>query len=326
LYKSLAGNNIASCSTTKGTPSSYNRGNCDHEIPNAALCTSGLQWLLPSGTRNQRDVLTPQLVPQVGHVFLVVAKRSAHGVPVRKFAGSHTKISWRQVAAGPSSSVVIDRQGIYYVAGKVRICFSLCRRVLTSPDSSGKTRVMVSHTFGCIARQSLTTVRKAPGDKPYSNFRLLQEIMGADEARVQWRSDGISHWRRTEEEGDIMTIAWGQNAAKRRARSRSRRTQESDQTNAQPTPRRNQRIRVRRLPPPSVRSFVDGCGADVWRAVSWRDKTRRSSSSLRTRNTRTCNDIPPELDTPEECLICHQDNGDPLACDKVRAVSLLFTS
>ena len=27
---------------------------------------------------------------------------------------------------------------------------------------------------------------------------------------------------------------------------------------------------------------------------------------------------PAELDTPEECLICHQDNGDPLACDKVR--------
>ena len=26
---------------------------------------------------------------------------------------------------------------------------------------------------------------------------------------------------------------------------------------------------------------------------------------------------PAELDTPDECLICHQDNGDPLACDKV---------
>jgi len=25
---------------------------------------------------------------------------------------------------------------------------------------------------------------------------------------------------------------------------------------------------------------------------------------------------PAELDTPEECLVCHQDNGDPLACDK----------
>src|SRR6266404_4528509 len=96
------------------------------------------------GLGNQRDVLTPQLVPQVGHVFLVVAKRSAHGVPVRKFAGSHTKYLGAKVAAGPSSSVVIDRQGIYYVAGKVRICFSLCCRVLTSPDSSGKTRVMVS--------------------------------------------------------------------------------------------------------------------------------------------------------------------------------------
>jgi hypothetical protein len=26
---------------------------------------------------------------------------------------------------------------------------------------------------------------------------------------------------------------------------------------------------------------------------------------------------PAELDTPEECMICHKDDGDPLACDKV---------
>jgi hypothetical protein len=27
---------------------------------------------------------------------------------------------------------------------------------------------------------------------------------------------------------------------------------------------------------------------------------------------------PVELDTPDECMICHKDDGDPLACDKVR--------
>ena len=26
---------------------------------------------------------------------------------------------------------------------------------------------------------------------------------------------------------------------------------------------------------------------------------------------------PVELDTPDECMICHKDDGDPLACDKV---------
>jgi len=127
LYKSLAGNNIASCSTTKGTPSSYNRGNATHEIPNAALVRLGLQWLLPSGTRKSERCFDSSACSPGRSLFLVVAKRSAHGVPVRKFAGSTYKISWRQSGRCPSSSVVIDRQGIYYVAGKVRICFSLCR-------------------------------------------------------------------------------------------------------------------------------------------------------------------------------------------------------
>jgi hypothetical protein len=30
-----------------------------------------------------------------------------------------------------------------------------------------------------------------------------------------------------------------------------------------------------------------------------------------------------ELDTPDECLVCHKDHGDPLACDKVAFFSIL---
>ncbi len=33
---------------------------------------------------------------------------------------------------------------------------------------------------------------------------------------------------------------------------------------------------------------------------------------------------PVELDTPEECMVCHKDDGDPLACDKVRTFFLIL--
>lgn len=38
------------------------------------------------------------------------------------------------ISAGPSSSVVVDRQGMYYVAGKVSFCVIFCLQVLTLPD------------------------------------------------------------------------------------------------------------------------------------------------------------------------------------------------
>lgn len=34
---------------------------------------------------------------------------------------------------------------------------------------------------------------------------------------------------------------------------------------------------------------------------------------------------PVELDTPDECMICHTDDGDPLACDKVRTRCFIST-
>jgi PHD finger protein len=34
---------------------------------------------------------------------------------------------------------------------------------------------------------------------------------------------------------------------------------------------------------------------------------------------------PVELDTPEECMVCHKDDGDPLACDKVRTRLFIST-
>jgi hypothetical protein len=44
-----------------------------------------------------------------------------------QFAGPHKQFLGAKVAAGPSNSVVIDRQGMYYVAGKVRFRARFCR-------------------------------------------------------------------------------------------------------------------------------------------------------------------------------------------------------
>lgn len=53
------------------------------------------------GLGNQVDALKPKVVPQ--------------------FAGPSEATMAQGIAAGPSSSVVIDKQGMYWMAGKVRM-------------------------------------------------------------------------------------------------------------------------------------------------------------------------------------------------------------
>jgi alpha-tubulin suppressor-like RCC1 family protein len=72
------------------------------------------------GLGNQKDVLNPQVVPQVSHVLLLSLSVWAHDIFARaKFAGPNKQYLAAKISAGPSNSVVIDRQGMYYVAGKV---------------------------------------------------------------------------------------------------------------------------------------------------------------------------------------------------------------
>jgi hypothetical protein len=49
-----------------------------------------------------------------------------------QFAGPQKQYLGAKVAAGSSSSVVIDRQGMYYVAGKVGFVISLYDRCATN--------------------------------------------------------------------------------------------------------------------------------------------------------------------------------------------------
>ena len=50
-----------------------------------------------------------------------------------QFAGPNKQYLGARVAAGPSNSVVIDQQGIYYIAGKVGVLISSCCRYILTP-------------------------------------------------------------------------------------------------------------------------------------------------------------------------------------------------
>ncbi|KAI0923703.1 hypothetical protein AcV5_009178 [Taiwanofungus camphoratus] len=108
------------------------------------------------GLGNQQDVLIPKPVPQ--------------------FAGPNELTMGAYVAAGPSNTVVVDKQRMYWMAGKWKN---------TGDGSSGQ---------------------------PYSSFRYLQDIMGCKITHVN--CGGVTHWALApDDDGSVMTIAFGQGAA-----------------------------------------------------------------------------------------------------------------
>ncbi|EAU90663.2 hypothetical protein CC1G_03932 [Coprinopsis cinerea okayama7 len=108
------------------------------------------------GLGNQVDALKPKVIPQ--------------------FAGPEEATMGADIAAGPTSSIVIDKQGMFWMAGKWKN---------SGEGSSGS---------------------------PYSTFRFMQDIMGCKILLA--RSGGVTHWLTTpDEDGSPMTVCWGQNAA-----------------------------------------------------------------------------------------------------------------
>ncbi|KAF8655946.1 hypothetical protein AX16_002853 [Volvariella volvacea WC 439] len=108
------------------------------------------------GLGNQVDILKPKPVPQ--------------------FAGPNEGNKGAIVAAGPSNTVVIDKQGMYWMAGKWK--------------NSGE----------------------GSAGSPYSSFRVMQDIMTCKISLA--RCGGVTHWALTpDEDFPVMTVCWGQNAA-----------------------------------------------------------------------------------------------------------------
>ncbi|VDC05500.1 unnamed protein product [Peniophora sp. CBMAI 1063] len=109
------------------------------------------------GLGHQKDVLTPQAVPQ--------------------FTGPNERTMGSKVIAGPSNSVVIDRQGMYFMAGKFK----------TTGDGSG--------------------------GQPFSTFKVIQDIMGC---RIFTAAcGGVTHFALSpdSDDGCTLTIGWGQGAS-----------------------------------------------------------------------------------------------------------------
>ncbi|KAF9563560.1 RCC1/BLIP-II [Agrocybe pediades] len=106
------------------------------------------------GLGNQVDALKPKPVPQ--------------------FAGPNENTMGLDIVAGPSSSVVVDKQKMYWMAGKWK--------------NSGE----------------------GSAGSPYSTFRYMQDIMACKV--ILARSGGVTHWLVTPDDDGPMTVCWGQNA------------------------------------------------------------------------------------------------------------------
>ncbi|KAH9479125.1 Protein RCC2-like protein [Psilocybe cubensis] len=107
------------------------------------------------GLGNQVDVLKPKVVPQ--------------------FAGPNEMTMACDIVAGPSNSVVVDNQKMYWMAGKWKN---------SGEGSSGS---------------------------PFSTFRYMQDIMTCKV--ILARAGGVTHWLVTpDDDGTPMTVCWGQNA------------------------------------------------------------------------------------------------------------------
>ncbi|KAI0032961.1 RCC1/BLIP-II [Vararia minispora EC-137] len=191
------------------------------------------------GLGNQKDVLIPQPVPQ--------------------FTGPNEKTMGMMIVAGPTNSVVIDKQGMYWMAGKWK----------NSGDGSS--------------------------GQPYTTFRVIQEIMGCKIFAVS--CGGVSHFALApdEDDGGIMTIAWGQGC-------------QHNELGLGPNEPKSMTKPTRHQPLIGIDVFAVASGQNtVYYLVTPNEKY----SDLPRH--------PVDLETPEECVVCVQDHGEddsPLACDK----------
>lgn len=190
------------------------------------------------GLGNQQDVLIPKLVPQ--------------------FAGPNDMTMGAQVVAGPSNTVVIDQQKMYWMAGKWKN---------TGDGSSGQ---------------------------PYSTFRFIQDIMGCKIAYAN--CGGVTHWALApDEDGSIMTIAFGQGAANGELGLGP------DEPKSATKPTRLQPL----------------IGVDIFQVAAG-----QNTAFMLAKPNSKLSDLPRhpiDIEPPDACVVCGQDTGDDdalLECEK----------
>ena len=84
------------------------------------------------------------------------------------------------ISAGPTNSVVIDKQGMYWMAGKVLTFvwsfFFMVPGCANTPFLSGRTVAKVMLSFNIDWAQNAEPFQGSSGS-PYSSFRFMQDIM-----------------------------------------------------------------------------------------------------------------------------------------------------
>ncbi|KAG9308047.1 regulator of chromosome condensation 1/beta-lactamase-inhibitor protein II [Chiua virens] len=189
------------------------------------------------GLGNQQDVLIPKVVPQ--------------------FAGPSETTMGSQIVAGPTNTVVIDKQRMYWMAGKWKN---------SGEGSSGS---------------------------PYSSFRYIQDLMGCKISQAS--CGGVTHFALIpEEDGSVMTVAYGQNAANGELGLGF------DEPKSATKPTKHQPL----------------AGIDIFSLAAGQHTTL-----FLAKPNEKFSDLPryPDVDAPELCLVCNKDNGDDdpaLECDK----------
>ncbi|KAG7087027.1 hypothetical protein E1B28_013006 [Marasmius oreades] len=244
------------------------------------------------GLGNQVDVLKPKVVDQ----FLKEGKMDE---------GEQQTGTARYVTAGPATSVVIDRQGMFWLAGRWK---------QTGEGSSGS---------------------------PYTTFRFLSDIMAC---KVAWASlGGVTHWISTPSSSDLdplidvtaerMIVTWGQNAA----------NSELGLGDGQPKsctkPQKHELLEgvgeVLGIAAGQNTTLFLVKPPDPKDKEKEREKEKANGASIVNPNANKTkeeqeeddgdkfSDLPrwPEevADTPEHCLVCGKDTGDddsPLECEK----------
>jgi hypothetical protein len=134
----------------------------------------------------------------------------------------------QDIAAGPSSSIIVDKQGMFWMAGKVKFCTFNTFQVLKIFFFSGKPvervslkGILIFHTNLCLlrflgfalfivqihARYYVGTLQTSFKVQTVADvcFRGCKVLLA--------RSGGVTHWLVTpDDDGTPMTICWGQTA------------------------------------------------------------------------------------------------------------------
>ncbi|KAL0061730.1 hypothetical protein AAF712_011401 [Marasmius tenuissimus] len=232
------------------------------------------------GLANQVDQLRPKLVEQFldeGQKKKDDKEGSASEPPVRTGTA-------RFIAAGQSTSAVVDKGGIFYLAGKWK---------QTGEGSSGS---------------------------PYTTFRFLADIMAC---KVLWASlGGVTHWISTPADSDLdpvanpnaprMVVAWGQNPVN------SELGLGPDEPKSCTKPTRHERLEGLYINGIAAGAYTTlflvnpSSSAELHRTKEKKDGEDDDDDKY-TNLPRWPDEL---VDTTDSCVKCKKDSGDPLECDK----------